>query len=92
LNLKRGGVFLLGVLAIFVTAALGFSGEAATRMAETVSSHVQSPWVPAAFIQIIAKSVTTRALPVGLWLWQQWVFVRGYVLLSVNPEITLSKT
>lgn len=81
--------FLLGVLAIFVTAALGFAGEAATRMAETVSSHVQSTLVPAAFIQIIAKSVSTRVLPVGLWLWQQWAFITASIGASAITQTLL---
>lgn len=81
--------FLLGVLTIFITAAIGFSGEAATRMAETVSSHVQNPWVPAAFIQIIAKSVSTRVLPVGLWLWQQWAFITASIGASAITQTLL---
>ncbi len=64
-----------GVLVIFVTALLGFTSEAAIRMAEVAPGLVQGSEVPAAFIQILAKSVATRVLPVGLWLWQSWGFV-----------------
>lgn len=70
---------LLGVLAILVAATLGFSGEAAVRIAEIVPSNLQSSLVPAAFIQIIAKSVATRVLPIGFWLWQQWSFLKSAV-------------
>jgi hypothetical protein len=74
---KRGAV-VGGVLVIFGAAMVGFAGEAAVRLAEAVPGLSGSALVPAALIQIIAKSVATRVLPVGLWLWQSWGFVSAF--------------
>ena len=70
---------LLGVLAISFAASVGFAGEAAVRIVQSVPSNLQSSLVPAELVQIIAKSVATRVLPVGLWLWQQWAFIKSSV-------------
>lgn len=70
---------LLGVLAILVAATLGFAGEAAVRIAQSVPSGIQTALVPADLVQIIAKSVATKVLPIGLWLWQQWAFLKRLI-------------
>ena len=75
---RKRWALLVGALAIFVAAIMGFASEAAVRMAEALPGLDQATRVPAAFIQIIAKSVATRVLPVGLWLWQSWGFVAGF--------------
>jgi hypothetical protein len=76
---------LLGILAITTAASLGFVGEAAVRISETIPTVGQSSLVPAAFIQIIAKSVATRVLPIGLWIWQQWAFIK--LAVSGNDSV-----
>lgn len=66
-----------GVLTIFAAAMVGFGSEAAIRTAEMAPNVTQPALIPAAFIQILAKSIATRVLPVGLWLWQSWAFIGG---------------
>lgn len=73
------GRALRGVMLILAAATMGFVGEACMRIAETMPVVSQSFLLPADFIQIIAKSIATRVLPIGLWIWQQWAFLRAAV-------------
>jgi len=72
---------LIGTLLILTVAILGLSCEASVRISEQITSH-SSSIAPAELVQIIAKSVATRVLPIGLWLWQQWRFVRSSLAMS----------
>ena len=69
---------LIGGLLILAVAILGFSCEASVRISEQMMGSGSSI-APAEIVQIIAKSVATRVMPIGLWLWQQWAFVRGCI-------------
>ena len=66
-----------GLFWIYAAAALGFSAEATVRVIESIASASPGEKIPAAFIQILAKSIATRVLPIGLWLWTYWSFVKG---------------
>ena len=76
-----------GCLILFAWAVAGFMAEAAIRivagLAESGVNLVDVPQLAeqaataAAFIQILTKAIVTRILPIGLWVWQQWPFVRS---------------
>lgn len=77
-NCQRWGRHIAwGLLLIYAAAALGFSAEATVRVIEGIPSASPGEKIPAAFIQIVAKSIATRVLPIGLWLWTYWSFVKG---------------
>jgi uncharacterized membrane protein (Fun14 family) len=86
---QQGWRILGGGLILFVGAVAGFSLEAAIRivaaLAEAgvnlfdVSQLAEQAARTAAFIQILTKAIVTRMLPIGLWLWQQWPFVRNVI-------------
>lgn len=76
-----------GCLILFAGAVAGFIAEAAIRivvgLAESGVNLFDIPQLAeqaatiAVFIQILTKAMVTRILPIGLWLWQQWPFVRS---------------
>jgi hypothetical protein len=85
----RGGQIFIGILAIMFVAITGFTIEAAARLAAALSDvgvdvipfrYISTPAMTmAAFVQVLTKAISTRVLPIGLWLWQQWHFVRSLV-------------
>ena len=69
---------LIGAVLILTVAILGFSCEASVRIGEQMMGHSSSV-AATELVQIIAKSVATRALPIGLWFWQQWAFLKRLI-------------
>ena len=73
---------LMCVTLIIGAALLGFVGEAWVRIGVALPQLAHGSLATAELAQIIAKSVATRVLPVGLWIGQQWAFIRNFVITS----------